>query len=61
MDCRTDYFKKDIFSKITSCGLKNAIYQEQYRVKGIGPQTIVRAFYESLHVAEQFATKRDVH
>ena len=25
-------------------------------LKGIGPQTIVCAFYESLHVAEQFAT-----
>ena len=26
------------------------------RIKGIGPQTIVCALYESLHVAEQFAT-----
>ena len=25
-------------------------------VKGLGPQTIVCAFYESIHVAEQFAT-----
>ena len=25
-------------------------------VKGIGPQTIVCAFHESLHVAEEFAT-----
>ena len=27
-----------------------------YVFKGIGPQTIVCAFYESLYVAEQFAT-----
>ena len=29
---------------------------ENRHFKGIGPQTIVCAFYESLHVAEQFAT-----
>ena len=27
-----------------------------FAITGIGPQTIVYAFYESLHVAEQFAT-----
>ena len=29
---------------------------KRQNIKGIGPHTIVFAFYESLHVAEQFAT-----
>ena len=38
--------------------LSATLYHYVIRVllKGIGPQTIVCAFYESLHVAEQFAT-----
>ena len=35
---------------------ENTIFIEYNFVKEIGPQTIVCAFYESLHVAEQFAT-----
>ena len=34
---------------------ENTIFIKYNFVKGIGPQTIVCAFYESLHVAEQFA------
>ena len=32
------------------------LYYVELDVKGIGSQTIVCAFYESLHVAEQIAT-----
>ena len=33
---------------------ENTIFIKYNFVKGIGPQTSVCAFYESLHVAEQF-------